>query len=808
MLWPTPLTDSDPALERRVLDLFQVLLDLPETERVEWVEAHSDLDSPLRMRLMAMLAGDRLANMRTGGARAMLDDERLPERIGAYRITGLIGQGGMGAVYRGERMTGDFDHVAAIKLIRPGALSDTLVERFARERQTLASLSHPNIARLFDGGATERGDPYIVMEYVDGVPLGVWIETEATSRAERTRLFLDICSAVGFAHQNLIIHRDITPSNILVASDGTAKLIDFGIARPPVAAHLPLAGSEAAPSARKSLTGLSLTPGYAAPERVAGEVATTLSDVYSLGILLDKLLKDAANADLSAIIAQASANDPADRYASVDALADDLKAWRDGHVVAARKGGKRYALGKFARRNKVGVAAAVATFLLLTGGLAVTLYSYAAAETARAAEVQRFGQLRSLAGYMLFDLNERLRRIPGNTQARATLAKEAQQYLTKLAFSPSADTALRTETANGLIELARVQGSPLEPNLAFIPDALKNLLLAEKLLTDLGVEATQQPEIGAALTRTLSYRALMELHGNTDAVASERLLGEAGAKLNAVPADRRSDSWHQARRLYRRARLEFFDLDERVPALISEAGMIESEISEWSVDRQKSTDAVFDRGLAAYYTGIADYVAEKGDRGTALFRRAGDIFASIEAAKPDDPAILYMMGWSSFLGSSAAASAGQSAVSSELAANANIIATRLLRLDSNDDASIVLARVAAEALAQDLANRGKYAEAIAAERDVIAREKARLLRDGGGRGITLAYSEMVLGTIGRAAGDRALACSNWQSAEARYARVDKIGKLVAFQKTLLIGLRKNVADCAAGIALSNMKPLN
>ncbi len=802
MLWPTQLTASDPALERRVLDLFQVLLDLPEADRVEWVEAHSDLNSPLRARLMAMLAGDRLANMRTGGARTMLDDERLPERIGAYRITGLIGQGGMGAVYRGERMTGDFDHVAAIKLIRPGALSDTLVERFARERQTLASLSHPNIARLFDGGATERGDPYIVMEYVDGISLGAWIETEAATRAERTRLFLDICSAVGFAHQNLIVHRDITPSNILVARDGTAKLIDFGIARPPVP------DNEAAPSARNSLTGLSLTPGYAAPERLAGDAATTLSDVYSLGVLLDKLLKDDADADLSAIIARASATDPADRYPSVDALADDLKAWRDGRVVAARKGGKRYAVGKFAARNKFGVAAAAAMILLLTGGLTITLYSYKAAETARAAEVQRFGQLRSLAGYMLFDLNERLRRIPGNTQVRATLAKEAQQYLTKLASSPSADTALRIETANGLIELARVQGSPLEPNLALIPDALKNLLLAEKLLSDLGAKAAEQPEVGAALTRALSYRALMELHGNTDAVASERLLRAAGAKLNAVPADRRADSWQQARRLYRQARLEFFDLGERVPGLISEARAIESEISEWSIDRQKSTDALFDRGLAAYYTGIAHYVAEKGDHGTALFRRAGDIFAAIEAAKPDDPAVLYMMGWSSFLGSSAASLAGQSAVSSQLAAKASIIATRLLRLDDHDDASIVLARVAAEALAQDLANRGQYAQAIAAQRDVIAREKARLLRDGGGRGVNLAYSEMILGTIGRAAGDRALACSNWQSAEARYASIDKIGKLVAFQKTLLNGLRKNVAACAAGVALSDMKPLN
>ena len=135
------------------------MLDLPAGERVAWIEAHSDDGSPLRKRLMAMLAGDRLANLRTGGATDMLDDERLPARIGAYRITGLIGLGGMGAVYRGERASGDFDHVAAIKLIRPGALLESFIERFARERQILASLSHPNIARLYDGDPPRAAIP-------------------------------------------------------------------------------------------------------------------------------------------------------------------------------------------------------------------------------------------------------------------------------------------------------------------------------------------------------------------------------------------------------------------------------------------------------------------------------------------------------------------------------------------------------------------------------------------------------------------------------------------------------------------------
>jgi eukaryotic-like serine/threonine-protein kinase len=795
------LTDSNPAHERRVLDLFQQLLDVPETERVAWVDANSEIDSPLRTRLMALLAGDRLANLRTGGVSQLIDDERLPSRIGAYRITGLIGQGGMGAVYRGERMTGDFDQVAAIKLIRPGALSQVLVERFQRERQTLASLSHPNIARLFDGGATERGYPYIIMEYIDGVSLGSWIETQAASKLQRTQLFLDICSAVSFAHQNLIIHRDITPSNILVAKDGTAKLIDFGIARPPV-----VVDARATPSKTNSLSGLSLTPGYAAPERIAGEGATTLSDVYSLGILLDRLLPNDST-DVRAIVAQATAQEPANRYPSVDALADDIRAWREGHVVTAQKGGWRYALGKFIQRNKLGVAAAGMMLLLLVGGLAVTLYSYAAAESARISERQRFSQLRSLAGYMLFDLNDQLRRIPGNTAARAKLAGEAQRYLSGLAATPESSPELSIETANGLIVLARIQGSPIEPNLALIPDALKNLRLAEKLLNSLDPDSAQKATIAASLTSALSYRALMELHGNIDAATCEKLLAEAGVKLFSVPNNLRTGKWQDARRFYRLARLEFYDLDERVPMLISESRLIEAEISEWPQGRQQSSDAVFDRGLAAYYSGIAEHISQKGDFGTAEFSRAGKLFSAVDGVKPNEPSLLYRMGWNNFLGASAAASSGQKTLSTEFAIKANDIANRLLLLDDIDDATIVLARIAAEMLAQDLANRGRYAEAIAAERDVIAREKARLISDGGGWGYNLAYSEMILGTIGQQAGDRDLACTNWNSAAARFSSVEKKGKLLAFQKPLLAGLRENIAGCTAGRALAQLKAL-
>ncbi len=470
-----------------------------------------------------MLAGDRLANMRTGGVGDLIDNERVPERIGAYRITGLIGQGGMGAVYRGERMTGDFDHVAAIKVIRPGALSDALVERFQRERQTLASLSHPGIARLFDGGATDKGDPYIVMEYVDGVPLGTWIETGAASKAERTALFLDICAAVGFAHQNLIVHRDITPSNILVAKDGRAKLIDFGIARPPVA------NVDAAPSAKNSLASLSLTPGYAAPERLAGEAATTLSDVYSLGVLLDRLLDK--DADLTAITAQASATDPAARYPSVDTLADDVKAWRDGEVVTARKGGKRYAAGKFIRRHRIGVTASALAILLLIGALITTLVANNRAETARAEAEARFTQTRAIAKTLLFETFDEISKVPGSTKAREILARTGLSYLNTLAAVKNAPIDLRVETSRGYARLAEVTGSGQESQLGKFDNANTLLIKAETILKPAYAAAPNNSAVRRAWAMLLLGMAETNLMNNNRPLVARKQAREVQTLL-------------------------------------------------------------------------------------------------------------------------------------------------------------------------------------------------------------------------------------------------------------------------------------
>ncbi len=786
MRWQTPLTGSDPKLERRVLDLFQVLLDLPAEERVAWVEAHSDIDSPLRTRLIAMLAGDKIANMRTGGVGDLIDDERLPERIGAYRITGLIGQGGMGAVYRGERMAGDFDHVAAIKLIRPGALSDALVERFQRERQTLASLSHPNIARLFDGGATDKGDPYIVMEYIDGEPLGTWIAEGSASRAERTALFLDICSAVGFAHQNLIVHRDITPSNILVAKDGTAKLIDFGIARPPVA------DNEAPPSPKKSLAGLSLTPGYAAPERLAGEAATTLSDVYSLGILLDRLLE--SDDDLRAIITQASATDPADRYPSVDALADDVKAWRDGEVVTARKGGKRYAVGKFVARHRIGVAASGLAVLLLIGALVATLVANQRAEMARASAEKRFAQTRSIAKTMLFDVYNEVSKTPGGTKARELLARTGLTYLDTLATDKSAPIDVRTEVAMGYVRLSQVVGGGQASQLGKLADGNVLVAKAENMLATIPVDQRGSKPVARAFAEVLIQQSGNDLYNNNEikraraeAIEAQRILlpfarqDEDSARLyaTAVQAEGDSHAWDdnfvKARSIHQRAEAFIVSLP---PKLRDSSGVTKARSANMRLLAESMHQMKDDVGAI-----------NAVDRAVALNE-------ALLKAVPDDPSILRKVAASLWYRAVLLRESKRDVAAAASINRAVALARTMQARDPDDKGALNLFALTAEVQAQVLADAGRFTESYAVSDDVIAahRRLVELAGDAPGALRSMATATDTRGGNFYNGGAYARACEAWGDALAIYKKLEKRGVLSEFdRKNGLVQLPARIA---------------
>lgn len=346
--------------------------------------------------------------------------EREGQQIGPYELVEELGQGGMGRVFLARRADGQFDQRVALKVLPIGFSSPDARDRFLTERQILATLDHPNIARLLDGGVTENGQPYFVMEVVDGQPLDQYADAKELSIEERLELFLDVCDAVQSAHQKLIVHRDLKPSNILVTAEGTVKLLDFGVAK--LLDPEPLL-SQNAPRTR---TGWSpMTPGYASPEQVRGDPISTASDVYQLGIVLYKLLagrrpysvedrtpseveriicevdpappstaatrseddgsgggsspaehRKTLRGDLDTIVMKALRKEPDRRYDSVEQLAEDLRRFLDGRPVSAHPDRWTYRAGKFARRHRGGVLAAAVIVLLLIGyGVTITWHS-------------------------------------------------------------------------------------------------------------------------------------------------------------------------------------------------------------------------------------------------------------------------------------------------------------------------------------------------------------------------------------------------------------------------------------------------
>jgi hypothetical protein len=793
-----------PEIERRAIQLYEVMLDVPEGERAAWLARETEGEPALRTRLTAMVEAGRLAALSTGAALDHAEEEPVPARIGAYRITGLIGRGGMGAVYRGERDLGDFSHVVAIKVVRSGLLSESLIERFGRERAILARLHHPGIAQLHDGGETEGGSPYIVMEFVEGRPLTRWAEEEAPSPAERLRVFALVCDAVGFAHRNLVVHRDITPSNVLVTGEAGrwgVKLIDFGIARPADVLADALS-ARGAPPERASIVSLSLTPGYAAPERMTGGPVTTAADIYSLGRLLAVLMPD-ANRELAAIVARATADDPAARYPTVEALADDVARMGDGRPVAAVAGGASYHLARFVRRHRLPVAAGAAALVALVAALALTLAAYRRAETARAAEAARFAELRSLAGFMLFDLESRLRRVVGTVDARERLATRAQRYLSALSEAKS-DPALRAEAARGFIALATLQGVPSEPNLGQTEAAHANLA---KAIAMLSARQPRDPRTATDLSLALVRRAMLEAHSDHDPKRAAATLKQAEAVLMAVPADAHDRGWMRGRSELRRAQLDMAVLDQEVPRIGALADRLEAEIADWPAGTRDSFAAGFDRAVAAHFRAIRAYFTEDLAGSVRLAQAADQRFAALERMRPSDPLLLSLRSFNAYIGYGAAEGTDETRALRFLD-EARTAAERLVRLEPRDRAAAQQVVKVRAAEAQSLSNRGRHAEAIALQRQVVAYRESqhhRQATDAGGNQLVIA--RMILGNNAIRAGDRALACASMKGARADLAALDRRGATMGTIAAYRERLDRNVARCDRGAPVAAMETI-
>ena len=395
------MTAMDPGRWRQLQDLFAAARTHAPAERERLLREEESRDPALVDQVRALLAADESGGVLDSlsphiASVAQLVEAEAPVRVGAYRIVSELGRGGMGAVYLADRVDGDFQQRVAIKMIGTSDADDPLHQRFIAERRILAGLIHPHIARLLDGGVTDDGHPYLVMEYVDGLPITRYCDRHQLDINARLRLFVDVCGAVQHAHQNLVIHRDLKPSNILVSADGVVHLLDFGIAK--------LIESETAAAPQTRIESRMMTPEYASPEQVRGETLGTASDIYSLGVLLYELLCGCApyrfstrsplevatlvcdqdpvrpavrvkelEGDLDGIVMMAMRKEPGRRYASVDMLRQDVERHLAGLPVMAHRGGRRYRIGKFVRRHRVEVAAATAVGAALVIGLSVAV---------------------------------------------------------------------------------------------------------------------------------------------------------------------------------------------------------------------------------------------------------------------------------------------------------------------------------------------------------------------------------------------------------------------------------------------------
>ena len=502
------------------------MLELPPEKRAAALAAACGDDTDLHAEVERLLRADSQASGFVGDASAEI--ERLAttvvseDHIGPYRIVRELGRGGMGTVFLGERADAQFEMRVAIKLIKRGMASDAVLQRFRHERQILAGLEHPNIARLLDGGTSAEGLPYFVMEYVDGLPVDDYCRTHHLSIDERLQIFGHICAAVIYAHQHLVVHRDIKPSNILVTADGVPKLLDFGIAK------LVETADEAA-SVVTAFGSQAMTPQYASPEQLRGERVTTVSDVYALGVLLFELLTgerpydvkgasadgareivaraeatkasaaaarrgDGALAarlrgDLDAIVLTAMRLDPAERYGSVALLAEDIRRHTTARPVIARGDSWTYRGARFVRRRKVGVAAAAAIVLTLIGGVIATSWQARVASAERARAERRFADVRRLSTSFLFDFHDAIATLPGSTPARLLVVSKALEYLDSLAGEAGDDRELQRELAAAYDRVGDVQGNPGAANLGDIEGAIKSYRRAEAIRKTLAAGA-------------------------------------------------------------------------------------------------------------------------------------------------------------------------------------------------------------------------------------------------------------------------------------------------------------------------------
>ncbi|MBK9165958.1 MAG: serine/threonine protein kinase [Bryobacterales bacterium] len=729
--------------------------------------------------------------------------------IGPYRLLEELGRGGMGVVYRAERNDGEFRREVALKIAGGAMFTPDGERRFIQERQLLARLEHPGIVRLLDGGIA-AGRRYFAMELVRGAPI-----TDHCRKLElrqRLRLFRDVCAAVSYAHQHLILHRDLKPGNILVTEDGAVKILDFGIARP--------VGPESPEATGTLLQPMSLH--YASPEQLRGAPLTLASDVYALGLLLYELLtgtnprrlEGAGYAaairhamehelpppsrvarrlprDLDAIVTKAMAEDPANRYASVAELEAELGRHLDGHPVLAVPPSATYLLSRFLRRHRVLALGASALAIALALGA-----GFWARQTQR--EARRFEDARRLVHTVIFEIQPALDAIPATLPLRKKLIEGSMEYLDAVSQDVGGNAALLEELSGAYLELSAVQGNPLSSNLGDFGSAKASLDRAEALL--LQALAASPGRSSLLLLAARVHIRLAEYHsqhGQSD--AAFRNAGKAVTYADqysaAQPEDPDGIWWAGVARFTSALAMPAADWKLRV-AEFGRAAELALEAAERSpADRRyrRSADSAY-RRIAEIYA-----VHDQFDPALEHALKASRLSAQLLDENPGNPQSILDAAADAAVMGEVYDYSGRDPESLPHYRRAMELLDRARKADPANTRIQERLAVASRDYAEALIETGKPAEATVPVRRALdlyeslaAKGQLPAVRRPG-----FAYAWFILGQAEDGRGNRLAACEGFRTAVERLQEIDRDTPLASNWRDILINVRAQADVCKA-----------
>ena len=709
-------------LWRRVKTIAGEALDRPDDTRDDYITASCNGDERLKTEVISLLRSTELAGQFLEDPAGLMPPSSViaGTRIGGWQLVRPLGHGGMGSVHLAERAEAGFQQMAALKLIRGGFADGVVLQRFRDERQILASLEHPNIARLIDGGTTVDGVPYVAIEYVEGVPIDVYCDAHDLDLAGRLELFRQVCSAVHYAHQRLIVHRDIKPSNILVGKDGTPKLLDFGIAK------------LIDPSVERDRTHTMwrvATPTNASPEQLTGGTITTATDVYGLGVLLYRLVTGvspyrlasdtdtelvravceqppeppskalrrsaptaitrrlaAIPADLDHIVLKALRKEPERRYGTAEELSEDVRRFLAGLPVHAVPDSRWYRARKLVARHRGASAAAAIILVVITAAVVATAWQARVAARERNRAQLQFEAVRSLANTVIWEVRDQIVKLPGSLAAQQLLLTRATEYLDKLAVQAGENLDLRRELAGGYTRLAQVQGASGVPNLGDVQSSERTYRKSTALLEGIPVGKLTDADRASLATNYLKLAGLnAETPERAEWLRKARVLLESAAAPNDISILRNTQLlWYQMAAEQRAAK-------NTTDAKASLTKMLAAAESAFRV-APDSLDESRNLSLACKYLGAVMHSERAFDAALSLYQRA---LALDEERVRRSPHSLWKTDLSFSHGSVGSLHAARGDVRHAIDSYARAVALReeVVRADADDDfAQVSLAR--------------------------------------------------------------------------------------------------------------------